>query len=114
MAIWHIFPVLVCCVKKYLSERESERERESFVVACIIFINMKIFVCFIKQACLLATCTRELCGIHMPMHIAELIACIIFLHMKIFVCLIKQACLLAIIFNFFWGGAGGVRIAYYG
>jgi hypothetical protein len=36
--------------------REIERERDSdhFVVACIDFIYMKIFVCFIKQACLLA------------------------------------------------------------
>jgi hypothetical protein len=39
------------------------RVRETFVVACIVFIYMKIFVCFIKQACLLAAHVHELCGI---------------------------------------------------
>jgi hypothetical protein len=42
---------------------ENKRERESFVVSCIVFIYMKIFVCFIKQACLLAAHVHELCGI---------------------------------------------------
>jgi hypothetical protein len=86
----------------WLSEARFARasDTESFVVACTIFIFMQIFVCFIKQACLLAALVRELCGTYMPMHIAELIACIIFLYMKIFVCLIKQAHLLAIISKF--------------
>jgi hypothetical protein len=78
----------------------SERERERFVVACIVFIDMEIFACFIKQSCLLAAHARKLCDTYMPLHIAELIACIIFLHMKIFVCLIKQTCFLAIISQF--------------
>jgi hypothetical protein len=71
------------------SSHAHASERESFVVACIIFIYMKICVSFIKQACLLAARALKLCGIHMPMHIAELIACIVFLYMKIVVCLIK-------------------------
>jgi hypothetical protein len=48
---------------------------------------MKIFVCFIKQACLLAAYAYELHMWRMPMHIAELIACIIFLYMIVFACL---------------------------
>jgi K+ transporter len=64
--------------------------RESIVAACVIFILIKIFACFIKTS-LLAARTCKLFGTYMPMHIAESIACIIFLYMKIYVCLIKQS-----------------------
>jgi hypothetical protein len=30
----------------------------SYVVACIVFLYMKIFACFIKQACLLAIISK--------------------------------------------------------
>jgi hypothetical protein len=69
--------------------------RASSVVDCIVFLYVKIFVIFIKQACLLGASAQTMP--YMPMHIAELIACIIFLFMKIFACFIKQACLFAII-----------------
>jgi hypothetical protein len=36
----------------------SEYVRESFAVACIVFIYMKIFVCLIKQAHLLAIISK--------------------------------------------------------
>jgi ABC-type anion transport system duplicated permease subunit len=66
---------LRACVRAGLVERARERERET---------------------------ERKLCGIHMPMHIEELIVCVIFLCMKIFFCFIKQACFFAIVSK--WGG----------
>jgi hypothetical protein len=42
------------CSAVVQSSRACTSERESFVVAWIVFIYMKMFVCFIKQACLLA------------------------------------------------------------
>jgi hypothetical protein len=77
------------------------------VVACIVFIYMKIFVCFIKQASLLAACMHELCTyvVYANEHSRINAVHVIFLYMKIFVCLIKQAHLLAIISKF--GGGGG-------
>jgi hypothetical protein len=77
------------------------RERESFVVACIIFINMKIFVCLIKQACLFAAHTHGLCGIRQCIYVAELISCI-FLFEN--VCLSYKTSLLACNHFQIWGG----------
>jgi hypothetical protein len=72
------------------------RERE-LLVSCIIFIYLKILVCFIKQACLQHVRARAMR--YMPMHIAELKACIIFLFNKN-ICLSHKTC------NHFqiWGG----------
>jgi hypothetical protein len=42
----------------YANAHSSVREHASFVVACIVFLYMKIFVCFIKQACLLAIVSK--------------------------------------------------------
>jgi hypothetical protein len=42
----------------YANAHCSAREHESFVVACIVFLSMKIFVCFIKQVCLLAIISK--------------------------------------------------------
>jgi hypothetical protein len=54
---------LLCGWVKLARARVRVREKESFVVACIIFIYMKIFLCFIKQASFLAACASKLCGI---------------------------------------------------
>jgi hypothetical protein len=32
--------------------------RDTYVVACVVFLCMKIFVCFMKQACLLAIISK--------------------------------------------------------
>jgi hypothetical protein len=85
--------------------RERERGEGALCYPLsFLFIRKYIFVCFIKQACLLAAHAMW----YIPMHIAELIACIILLHLKIFVCLLKPAHMLAIVSKF--GGGGDASI----
>jgi hypothetical protein len=78
------------------------------VVACLIFIYMKIFVCLInKLACLQHTHASYVVYANAHSIINSLYHFYLY---KIFVCLIKQACLLAIISKF----EGGGTIACYG
>jgi hypothetical protein len=65
-------------VEQSLTARARERTRlarlaslHARMVGCIIFINMKIFVCFVQQACLLAVRACDLGGTYMPMLIEE-------------------------------------------
>jgi hypothetical protein len=57
------------------SEQVRERERERALCGSLYMFYLYEYICFFKQACLLACSTYAQAMWYMPMHIAELIAC---------------------------------------